>query len=211
MRTITVSGVGNISIHPDYVTLFMVIKEISKDYAYAMTCAAKQLDLLRSTVEQSGYAKEELKTVSFCTESRLERFCYNREFIAYVCMYQLRLSFDFDGERLMNVISSIAATKAKIEITITFTVKDRSTINERLLISAAENARSKAEILCRTLGCTLGSLVNINCDFDEYDLPSEVSYTFCDRIAPDMAMSTPPINPDDINVSKSVSFTWELI
>lgn len=215
MRTITVKGVGNLSVKPNYITLSMTIEEIAPDYSRAMKAAAKRIALIQNAAVQNGFQKEDVKTASFHVDTRYEsvKDCqgnYKQEFVGYACVYRLKFSFDFDTKHLSAVISSIAECDAKPELSIAFTVKDPMAVHEDLLVAAAENAKSKAEILCRASGYTLGELAKIDYNFDELNL---LSRTNCDAESSFMAMSRcamPEIEPENIEVSDSVSFTWEI-
>ena len=66
--------------------------------------------------------------------------------------YRLKLAFDFDSKQLAKVISAIADCGAQPELSIAFTVKNPARVSEELLINATENARAKAEILCKASG-----------------------------------------------------------
>ena len=133
--------------------------------------------------------------------------------MGYACTYRLKLAFDFDSKQLAQVISAIAECGAKPELSIAFTVKNPATVSEDLLNSATENARAKAEILCKASGNALGQLLNIDYNWGELNVYSRTSYEVEDCIQPLMAMSkcgAPEIEPDDINVSDTVAFTWEI-
>ena len=98
-------------------------------------------------------------------------------------------------------------------ISIAFTVRNPSAVSEKLLISATENARAKAEILCKASGGTLGQLLNIDYNWGELNVYSRTSYEVEDCIQPLMAMSkcaAPEIEPVDIDVTDTVAFTWEI-
>ena len=84
-------------------------------------------------------------------------------------------------------------------------------ISEELLINATENAKTKAEILCKVSGNALGQLLNIDYSWGELNVFSRTTYDVEDCIQPLMAMSkcaAPEIEPDDIDVSDTVTFTW---
>lgn len=125
----------------------------------------------------------------------------------------MKLAFDFDSKQLAKVISAIADCGAQPELSIAFTVKNPARVSEELLINATENARAKAEILCKASGSTLGQLLNIDYNWGELNVYSRTSYEVEDCIQPLMAMSkcaAPEIEPDDIDVTDTVAFTWEI-
>ena len=207
MRTITVKGTGNVSARPDYIILSLNIEANSKNYDLAMSEAAERIEKLQGVAVRVGYRKEDLKTTSFDVQTRYENVKdrqgnYKREFAGYACSYRLKLAFDFDSKQLAKVISAIADCGAQPELSIAFTVKNPARVSEELLINATENARAKAEILCKASGSTL--VLNVF---------SRTSYDVEDCIQPLMAMSkcaAPEIEPVDIDVTDTVAFTWEI-
>ena len=218
MRTITVKGRGNVSARPDYIVLSLSIETLSKTYDRAMADASERIKKLQDATVFVGYEKSDLKTTSFNVQTRYENVKdrqgnYKREFSGYACSYRLKLAFDFDSKQLTKVISTIANCGAQPEISIAFTVKNPERISEELLISATEDARMKAEILCKASGNTLGQLLNIDYNWGELNVFSRTTYDVEDSIQPLMAMSkcaAPEIEPDDIDVSDTVAFTWEI-
>ena len=216
MRTITVKGTGNVSARPDYIVLSLNIEAISETYDRAMTEASERIKKLQDTAVLVGYEKSDLKTTSFNVQTRYENVKdrqgnYKREFAGYACSYHLKLAFNFDSKQLAKVISAIANCGAQPEISIAFTVKNPERISEELLINATENAKTKAEILCKASGNTLGQLLNIDYNWGELNVFSRTTYDVEDCIQPLMAMSkcaAPEIEPDDIDVSDTVTFTW---
>ena len=216
MRTITVKGTGKVSARPDYIVLSLNIEALSETYDRAMTDASERIKKLQDTAVFVGYEKSDMKTTSFNVQTRYENVKdrqgnYKREFAGYACSYHLKLAFNFDSKQLAKVISAIANCGAQPEISIAFTVKNPERISEDLLISATENAKTKAEVLCKASGNTLGQLLNIDYNWGELNVFSRTTYDVEDSIQPLMAMSkcaAPEIEPDDIDVSDTVTFTW---
>ena len=218
MRTITVKGVGNVSAKPYYISISMTVESVENDYDKAMDGAARRIENLKAAAVSVGYEKEALKTISFNVETRYENVRdrqgnYKREFAGYACVYRLKFAFDFDSKQLAKVISAIANSGANPELSIAFTVKNPAKVSEELLESAAQNARAKAEILCKATGAELGQLISIDYNWGELNIVSRTSYEMEDCLMPLAAMDkccAPEIEPDDINVSDTVAFTWEI-
>ena len=216
-RTITVKGIGKLSLKPDQTAVSLTLKTVHADYDKAMGKAAKHLEQLRSAITKIGFAKDDLKTTSFDvgTEYKNERDKngnYKRIFVGYRVTHGLKLEFDFDSQRLSNVLGAIAVCIAEPELNVQFTVKDREAVNTALLESACINAKAKAEILTKASGVTLGELISIDYNWGELHLYSPTRY---EMDPPCMAKaSTAPtamdIEPDDIDVSDGVTFVWEI-
>ena len=217
-RTITVKGVGRACVKPDYITISMTVESVKKDYNEAMADAAGRIEKIQDAVVCAGYRKEDLKTISFDVDTRYESVHdgqgnFKREFSGYAVIYRLKLSFDMDSKQLAKVITAISESGARPELSIAFTVKNPAEVSETLLVSAAQNAKAKAEILCKASGNELGQLLSVDYSWVELDVISGTRYAMGDGIQPLMAkggFSAPEIEPDDIDVSDAVTFTWEI-
>lgn len=215
-RTITVKGVGSVSAKPDYITLSLGIESKEKDYESSMQKAAERIELLEKAVLPLGFEKGCLKTTNFNVSTAYDSYRdkngnYQRVFAGYVSNYRMKLSFDFDSKRLSQVLSAISSGGADPDLNVAFTVKDPTRISEELLTSAAENAKQKAEVLCKAAGATLGQLVTIDYNWGELNIISNTGYEMDEEIMPLMAKcAAPEIEPDDINVHDTATFVWEI-
>ena len=213
-----VKGVGRVSVRPDYITISMTVESVRKDYNEAMKDAVQRIGKLQDAVVCTGDKKEDLKTISFDVDTRYDNIRdrqgnYKREFFGYAVTYRLKLSFDLDSKQLAKVIGAISESGAMPELSIAFAVKNPAEVSEALLVSATENAKAKAEILCKASGHELGLLLSIDYNWGELNVISRTRYAMEDSIQPLMAKSSlnaPEIEPDDINVSDTVTFTWEI-
>lgn len=216
MKTITVKGVGKASAKPDFVVLSMELESQNKNYESAMNLAAESIDHLNGALESVGFEKEAVKTTHFNVRTdydnvRRKDGSYERVFNGYVVSHSLKVSFDFDSSRLTKALSAVGSCLAHPQLSIMFTVKDATAINEEMLKTATQNAHRKAEILCEASGKKLGDLVSIDYNWGELDIVSRTSYDIADDClaAPMMAKSM-SIEPDDIDLSDTVTFVWEI-
>ena len=85
-------------------------------------------------------------------------------------------------------------------------------MNAALLESACVNAKQKAEILTRAAGVTLGTLLSIDYNWGELHLysPTSCSVGSADLAETCGAPAAMAIEPDDIDVSDSAVFVWEI-
>lgn len=217
-RTITVKGVGSVSVKPDYITLSLSVRTTHKDYEKAMKEADKRVNLLEKAAKSLGFEEGSLKTLQFDVKTEYKYVSdknghSERVFVGYQCLYKLKLSFDFDQERLSDVLSAMANSGASPELNISFTVKHPEQVSAELLANAAENAREKAEILCRASGVELGQLITINYNWGELNVVStthlQTEDCFCD-IFREFDRSSAKMQPDDINLKDSAAFVWEI-
>ena len=217
-RTITVKGTGKVSARPDYVVLSMTLETLDKDYDKAMDTAAQQLQQLNDALIAAGFEKSSIKTTGFNVRADYSHENdgsgrWSQIFKGYAVSHSLKLEFDLDMKRLSDALNAASGCLSHPQLSIAFTVKDPTAINEELLRSAAANARRKAEILCEASGVQLGSLTAIDYNWNELNVFSATRYSMtegCADGAP-MAAKAMDITPDDIDLSDTAAFVWEII
>ena len=180
-RTITVKGIGKASAKPDYVVLSMTLESNHMDYDKAMDMAASHIQHLNETFAAIGFEKGSVKTTNFNVRTDYDRVKdrngnYKSVFNGYEVTHNLKLSFDFDMGRLSQALAAIAGCLSHPQLSVAFTVKDATAINEEMLRSATVNAKRKAEILCEASGVTMGDLIAIDYNWGELDIYSHTRY-----------------------------------
>lgn len=214
-RTITVRGIGTASVKPDYIAVTLNIVSKDMEYSKSVENANKRIELLQKAVVSSGFAKEDLKTLSFNVRTNYEGETdehgrYHNVFAGYVCRYSLKLSFDMDAKRLAETLTAISDSGANAEFSIQFTVKDPERVSAELLRSATENARQKAEVLCAASGAKLGTLLKIDYDWTDINFYSASTYTMERERGIVAASAVPEFEPEDIKSQDSAAFIWEI-
>lgn len=216
-RTITVKGVGRVTTPPDYVVISMSLEAKEKDYEETMELAAQKIEQLNTSLEKIGFEKKSVKTTNFNVHTDYERVKdrsgnYQSVFSGYICSHRLKVEFDFDTKRLAQTLYAISRCLAQPELSIAFTVKDPSAVNSELLKSATVNAKQKAQILCEASDVELGQLLSIDYNWGELNVISHTDYMLEDRCMamPTSSLADIDIEPDDIDVSDTATFVWEI-
>lgn len=216
-KTITVKGIGNASARPDYVVISMALESTDKEYSKAMEHAAENITLLTETLVATGFEKEALKTTNFNVRTdydsiRKKDGSYESVFRGYVVSHNLKIEFDFKADQLSKALSAIGSCTAHPQMSIAFTVKDPTAINEEMLRAATMNARRKAKILCEVSGKKLGDLLSIDYNWGELNIFSNTRYDMAEECmaAPMMMAKSIDFEPDDIDVSDTATFVWEI-
>ena len=214
-RTITVKGTGRVSLSPDLTAVTMTLDTVDKNYDRAMERSAALLDGLREALTAVGFDKKELKTTSFNVSTRYEGQRdsdgnYRNVFVGYACVHGLKLEFDFDTKRLSAVLSAIARCVAEPSLNVRFTVRDQEAAADALLQSAAENARHKAEVLAAASGVKLGELLSVNYSWGELNVYSDTDYCVEEKCMAMPMGAAMDLTPDDIELSDTATFVWEI-
>ena len=74
MRTIKVTGKGAVKVHPDMIKITITLEGTHKDYGEALKCSSNDTEKLRNLVESLGFAKTDLKTLSFDIDTKYESY-----------------------------------------------------------------------------------------------------------------------------------------
>ena len=215
-RTIHIKGTGYAAQIPDTVVLSMTLTAQNKEYSAAMKIGSQQVEMLREAIVEAGFKADDLKTINFNVEAIYENeeykegksTRYRQIFIGFECSHDLRLSFDFDNDRLNNAVDTIAASLSQPKISIAFTIKDADAFHDKILKSAAENARRKAEILCTASGVKLGKLLEINYSWSEVNIQREVVLGCA--LPEYVKKNSFDFQPEEIKANDTVDFLWEI-
>ena len=214
-KTVTVRGTAVTRTAPDRIEIAFGCEGADKEHRAAAEKAAKAADALREAVCAAGFAGEEMKTVSFDLSPRFESVRteeggYRQVFTGFVCSYRFRLAFPFDRELLSRTVTALLSSEAAPELNVSFTVSDPEKKKEELLAETAKNAKKKADILAAASGCSLGSLLSVSYGVEEPVLCSPTSLRMA-KAANDSALFSSSLTPEEIELSDSASFVWELL
>lgn len=214
-RLITVKGIGNVNVKPDLIIINMELVSHKYDYEETMKLATDSVSKLEKAIEEAGFNKKELKTTSFNIRTSYKSYYdenknYKNKFDGYICEQGLKLQFDLDMQVLSKVLTAITKSGVEPRLNIRFSVKDKEKVNEELLINATENARRKAEVLAKASKVNLGKLLTINYNWSEVGIYSKTTYEMENKSLVMEEAYAPNIEPDDIELSDTATFVWEI-
>ena len=224
MKTVTVKGVGRASAAVDTVELSFRVWAKNKSYDKALDAADKQVSALEEALTAAGFPAADFQTAGFHVNTEYESVCddkgnYHSEFSGYNCSYDQLLRFGFDAARLGEALNAVAASKAKPELQVRFTLREPEKLEAVLLRSAAANAKARAEVLCAASGCRLGELQKIDYDLSRLNFHSETVIEMEDCAVPLMANGAmkakrnfgSALRPQDIDLRDTAVFVWEIL
>ena len=213
-RKIHIRGIGHAAQIPDLVVISLTLTAQNKEYSAAMTIGSQQVEMLREAIVEAGFNANDLKTINFDVRSIYEdeeyregnSKRYRQIFIGFECRHDLRLSFDFDNDKLNAAVDKIAACLSQPKISIAFTIKDLDAFNDEILKSAAKDARHKAKILCAASKVKLGNLIDINYSRAEFDNRETIVCGECSAVE----KNSFDFQPEEIKATDTVDFLWEI-
>ena len=219
MRTIRVTGKGQIKVKPDMTRITMTLDGLFKDYDETLRHSSENTEALKDILSGFGFERADLKTLNFSVDTEYESCrdrdgSYKQRFSGYRFRHMLKVEFPSDNDRLGKVLYALANGKVRPEFRISYTVNDPEAAKNTLLGKAVADAKEKAFVLAQAAGVTLQEIQTIDYSWGEIDfeyrpMDGDVMMERC--TAPMAAKSYDlDIEPDDISVSDTVTVVWEI-
>jgi len=212
-RTIKVTGGGRIAVKPDTLRLLIDLRDRQKSYEDTLQQSACQMEKLKDCVEKLGFARTDLKTISFRVDTRYESDkSWKQKFVGYEFRHSLKLEFDIDNQLLGKLLYALAQSPVEPELRIVYMVKDAEKAKNLLLEKAVEDSRKKAELLTKAAGVALGEVVTIDYSWEEMEIVAKPMNLL--RAAGDFAARGQSyqmdMEPEDIDLSDHVTVIWSI-
>ena len=219
-RTIRVTGRGKLSVKPDMVRLIITQTEREKAYDDAVKASTKQKKALTDAIAGQGFKREDLKTLSFDVRAEYEGYeakdkSWKQRLVGYRYTHRMKLEFPVESGKLGSVLSALMECKGEPEFTIQYTISDPDGAKNELLAKAVADSRAKAEVLAGAAGVTLGEIIFVDYSWGEIDFVTtpmrDMRVTSSGERGLLMAKNeplAPDIEPDDIDVTDTVTVVW---
>ena len=218
MKTIRVTGKGQIKVHPDMTRITMTLAGKNRDYSKTLRCSSEDTEMLKDVLSSHGFERSDLKTLNFDVDTEYENYRdskrdYKRRFAGYSFTHTMKVEFESDNDRLGRILYSLANCPVKPEFRISYTVKEPEKVKNMLLGNAVTDAMEKAAVLSRAAGTNLKEIQTIDYSWSKIDFEVSPSDGFMLKsCAMDEACSglSMDIEPDDIEVTDTVTVIWEI-
>ena len=219
MRTIRVTGKGQIRVKPDMTSITISLDGLYKDYGETLRRSSEDTEVLRDLLSGFGFERADLKTLNFSVDTEYESYKdrdgnYKQRFAGYRFRHVMKVEFLSDNDRLGKVLYALANCQVTAEFRISYTVKDPEAAKNLLLGKAVADAKEKAAVLTRAADVALKDIQSIDYSWGELDFeyrPMGGNVLAEKRLAAPMDASYDlDIEPDDINVSDTVTVVWEI-
>lgn len=213
MKTIKVTGKGRLKLRPDTIRLSLTLSGVEQAYDAALSTSSKDTNRLSDAFKTVGFSREDLKTKTFNISTEYESYEENgnwkQRFLGYRYLHVLRVEFDADNTLLGQVLAALADCQVNAELQISYTVKDPDTAKNQLLAKAVADAGEKAHVLSEAAGVSLKAIQNIDYAWGEYNYEVRPMDSLARPLAAKASFDL-NIEPDDIDVSDTVTVTWEI-
>jgi uncharacterized protein YggE len=200
--TITVTGVGKVTVEPDMALLTLGVQANAPTGAEAMEQLTADSNALTEALEASGIAPEDIQT------SGLNLWSMFGDDGITVSGYQASLNVNVTIRDIEAVGPTIDAAQAAVGEGFTiggvqFSFSDPESVLEEARIDAVANAQTVAGQYAAAAGLTLGSVVSI---VESPSFNSPVVYGRADMVAAEAASVA--ISPGTLDLSVTISVTF---
>ena len=221
MRTIRVTGKGQIKVKPDTTRITMFLEGTWPEYGETLRHSSQDTERLKDVLSAFGFERSDLKTLNFNVETEYESYkdkgTYKQRLIEYKFTHMMKVEFPSDNDRLGKVLYALANCPLKPEFRLSYTVSDPEAAKNDLLGKAVTDAKEKASVLTQAAGVTLKDIQSIDYSWGEIDFeyrPMNRMLMADEYLARPMAAESSSydmdIEPDDIEVSDTVTVLWEI-
>lgn len=221
MRTIRITGKGQIKLKPDMTRITITLEGTYPEYGETLRHSAQDTDCLKEILSAFGFVRADLKTLNFNVDTEYERYnekgSYKQKFVGYKFHHQMKVEFESDNDRLGKILYALAHCPLDPKFKLSYTIKDQEAARNELLGRAVTDAKQKAAILTQAAGVNLKDIQNIDYSWGEVNFevrPMSGDMLTQDEInnllEPLSANYDMDIEPDDIEVSDTVTVIWEI-
>ena len=218
MRTIRVTGKGQLKVKPDTTRITMTLAGLYEEYDETLRRSSADTEVLKDIFSDFGFDRSDLKTKNFDVNTEYESYRdnnndYKEHFIGYQYTHVLKVEFDSDNDRLGKILYALTNCTVSPKFRISYTVKDTTAAKNQLLEKAIADAKEKAAVLAHASGVALKDIQSIDYSWGEIDFEySPMSTEIGERCL--RVLETPSydldIEPDDIKVSDTATVVWEI-
>ena len=215
MRTIRVTGKGQLKVHPDMTRIVITLEGKNFDYGTTLKRSSEATEKLKELLVPFGFERTDLKTLSFGVDSEYvsykEKDEYKRRFDGYKYTHVLKVEFDSDNKQLGKILYALAHCSLNPEFRIGYTVKDPEAVKNELLGKAVQDAIAKAGVLAGAAGLKLGEIQSMDYSWGRVDLEVyPMDRCLAEPICVEGNSYDLDIEPDDIDVEDTVTVVWEI-
>lgn len=169
-----IRGQSKISVKPNLTVVSFGIKALHSNYSGTVEELTKRVDLLTDVLKKAGFKEEEILTANFSINKNIVYERGTRKDSGYVANQVLFVEFVQDKDKLLDVLNKTTGSKADPSISISFSLDEskKREIRDLLIKGAVEDAHRKAKLICKTSGCEIESIKEIDYGADNQIFPS---------------------------------------
>ena len=217
MNSISITGKGSIHVAPDVTRLETTIEQWFKTYEEAYIQARENSSWFVKILEYNHKPGKLAKTTRFDISDHIEsKYDEDGDVIGhfkngYDLTQRVKIDLPIDNKLVNNIVRGIGKFIKGAQINIGYTVQDPRPHQLKMIGRAAADAKAKAEIILKELGCSVGDVININYREGGVSVYSQARNIHSNQEAMSSTADSLDIAPDDLVMSDTVDVEFQLI
>jgi hypothetical protein len=199
VRTVSVTGVGRVSVTPDMAYATFGVETSNANLAQAQSDNATQMAAVIAKLKSLGVADKDIQTTGYFVSPQYDR---DQKVTGYRVDNSVRVTVH-DLKNLGSTIDAIVAAGANRVTGISFDLSNKDAATQQAREQAVADARAKAEQYAKLVNMQLGAPVTIS----ETSAPAPVAVP---AAAPAAGNTSTAIQPGEGTVSVSVQIAYEI-
>ncbi|HEU5330236.1 MAG TPA: SIMPL domain-containing protein [Thermomicrobiales bacterium] len=198
-RTISVTGVGRVSVTPDMAYTTFGVETSNTNLAQAQSDNATQMAAVIAKLKSLGIADKDIQTIGYIVSPQYDK---DQKVTGYRVDNSVRVTVR-DLKNLGSTIDAVVAAGANRVTGISFDLSNKDAATQQAREQAVADARAKAEQYAKLVNLQLGAPVTIS----ETSAPMPVAVP---AAAPAAGNASTAIQPGEGTVSVSVQIVYEM-
>ncbi len=208
VSTLTVSGTGDATADADMVTIVLGVQTRNESAAGAVADNGRMMADSIEALLAAGVPEDEIKTSRFSIYPTRDWIDGKlSEKVVFEVSNKVTIALDLtDDVDVGEVLDAAVGAGTNSVDSVTFGLRDPTSVQEEALEDAVNDAMGKAEVISEAAGVTLGRILSIS-EGGASPVPMAESRVY---FAADVAATTTPIVPGDVKVTATVTITYEI-
>jgi uncharacterized protein len=212
-RKLQITGKGKLSVAPDIIILSFDASAQEWEYEKTVNALNRKVEELRSLIEAVGVERNKLKTKDFSIHKDTIRSkkTDTYEFNGFRAAHSLELELPLDKSIINKLLGQIAKGMDNLDFRIAFGVKDAAPQQQQLILQAIAKAKENAALIAGATGVELMEILDIDYSYRELTIRSQRhDYPVYEADMMSTYDAAPDFEPDDIDVTETVTITWRI-
>lgn len=207
--TISVSGTAKMSVKPDIARMNVGVLSTGKTVAETQKQNTDKMNAITSAIKGFGVKDDDIQTSNYNIYPQYDWTDGKQILRGYQVSQNLSIKIR-DLEKIGDILAKAGELGSNQIGGISFEVDDTVALQKQARDKAIVDAKEKAQALAKSLGMQLGKVVSFSEDSGSY--PTPMYYNSYEKVSMDSAGSAPApdVQSGSLDVSKSVSITFEL-
>lgn len=207
--TISVSGIAKLSVKPDIARVNIGVLSTGSNVAATQKQNTDKMNAITNAIKGFGVKDDDIQTSNYNIYPQYDWTDGRQVLRGYQVSQQLSIKVR-DLEKIGDILTKSGELGSNQVGGVSFEVDDTTAIQKQARDKAIADAKEKAEVLARSLGMQLGKVVSFSEDYGSNPVP--MMYNSYNKVMADEAAgaASPEIQSGSLDVSKSVTITFEI-